>query len=126
MGKETDKTEGTGEANTQINELQNEIKMGKTRIEELEGQLEKNQKSLDEAQGVIDDMQKSIDKKASEKPSGSGRPTVKVGGKEYQIRVAKSVRFKGKDVTAKDIQENKDLAASMVKIGAGCLVEVSK
>jgi len=34
------------------------------------------------------------------------------------------VRYKGKKITAQDVADNKDLAAELVALGSGMLVEV--
>ena len=94
------------------------------KLQQAEADKKALKEKVDEGSKVIDDMQQTIDKKTAQTASGSTLLTVKVDKKEYQIRVAGKVRFKGKDYSAEDIQKNKSLAGELVKIKAAYMIEV--
>lgn len=94
------------------------------RIDELEKSLKEKQAELDEAATEYAKLSKRLD----QAESGKGPKTfgeVKVGKTTYDI-VRPKTNYKGQIITAKQLEADAELAAQLVKIGAGILREQTK
>ncbi len=107
----------------QINQLIAEKKEAEIAgyIEKLQAALESQSDQLKKQGEVIALNEKTLSELVTSKASSPNEPpTVKVDKKTYAI-VLPSMLFEGRRITAKDVQENKELAAALVKRNSGML-----
>jgi uncharacterized coiled-coil protein SlyX len=98
------------------------------RIQQLETQLsESNAKNAElsatlvEQDSLIADMQSQVETVVAQKATAA--TVVEIGKTKYEVVVPK-FNYKGETYTAADLQEDKKLAAELVKIGSAVLKEI--
>lgn len=122
-----DKTEALRVSEGLKAETVEQLKTEKEKSKTLEGEtelLKGEVASLEQAVKPLEEEVLSLHESAASQAKVSlGAKTVKIGGKNYQINTPK-FKHKGKEYTADDLCENKDLQNELLEYKSGVIVEL--
>lgn len=89
-------------------------------LETLKAENEALKKELETAEAVIEELKAELEKAKAEERNSTQFPQVKIGKDVYDI-VIPFFNYEGQDKSSKDVQEDKELAAALLKMGSGVL-----
>jgi len=93
-------------------------------IEKLEAENAQLREELEKAESVIEDLKQELAKALEASEQTSQIPQVKIGKDVYNIVIPTFI-YGGEKRTAKDVQQDKELAAALLKEGSAVLEKIN-
>lgn len=103
--------------------LQDELKTAVGEVQKTKGENEALVKELEQVKALNVELTQKISELDEQKQAGK-LPTVKIGGKVYEITSPNGINLPGTGVvSAEDIKKDKELQAHLIEIGSNILRE---
>lgn len=93
-------------------------------IEKLEAENAQLREELEKAESVIEDLKQELAKALEASAQTSQIPQVKIGKDVYNIVIPTFI-YGGEKRTAKDVQQDKELAAALLQEGSAVLEKIN-